>query len=422
MLLRSRRFAPLFVTQFLGAFNDNLYKNALVLLVLFQGFGAVTASGLVVNLAAAVFILPFFLLSASAGQWVDSTDKTRVARVAKWLEVFIAGCGAVALLGGSLALALLALALLGAQSALFGPVKYGVLPQHLRPDELLAGNAWIEAGTFFAILLGTLVAGLLIAAGQGVELVAALVLVVALAGVVVVHLMPPAPSAVSSPAVDLQLLRATCTVLGWARGQALWRPLLGISWFWAFGATVLTQLPLLVREQLAGDAAVVSSLLAVFTCGVGVGSWLAAAVLKRDPQAPVVAAAALDMGLLTGVLVWLAAMVPEGLPLRGPVAFWSDPLTFGIGVCLFGLAAAGGAYCVPLYTAVQRLAPEQRRGQAIAANNIVNSAAMVLAALTGMLVFAVGGTVGQLLALAALLNLPVAWWVWRRRPERTAAL
>lgn len=432
-LLTSRRFGPLFATQFLGAFNDNLYKNALVLLVLYQGFGAVESPGLLVNLAAGLFILPFLLLSASAGHWADSTDKSRIARLSKWLEVLIALLGAAGLLAGSLWLSLVALTLLGAQSALFGPVKYGVLPQHLKADELLAGNAWIEAATFMAILLGTLVAGWLVAGEEAAFRVSGLALLVAVAGLAAVHGMPPAPtlaaiestppaahaSTAAAPTAPRDPLRATAALIRAARGEAVWPVLLGISWFWAFGATVLTQLPVMVRDHMHGDATVVSALLAVFSVGVGVGSAFAAAALRRAPELQVVPAAAMDMALLALLLVWLlpAAAPPGGLvhKLSSLWAWWAAPGSIPIVLTLFALAAAGGAYCVPLYTALQRLATPERRGRAVAANNIINSGAMVAAAGTGTGLAAAGYGAETLLALFAMGNLPVAWWLWRGR-------
>jgi MFS family permease len=444
-LLTSRRFGPLFVTQFLGAFNDNLYKNALVLLVLYQGFGAVTSPGLLVNLAAGLFILPFLLLSANAGHWADNADKARIARVSKWLEVLIALLGAAGLLSGSLSLSLLALTLLGAQSALFGPVKYGVLPQHLGADELLAGNAWIEAATFLAILLGTLVAGWLVAGEDAVWRVGGLALLVAVAGLAAVYGMPAAPPVAAADATAQggggprvgggsaalrNPLRATAALINAARGEPVWPVLVAISWFWAFGATVLTQLPVMVRDHLHGDATVVSALLAVFSVGVGAGSALAAAALRRMPNMPLVPAAALDMAVFALLLVWLLpAASPDGLPANGLLSlagWWAAPGSVGIGLTLFALAVAGGAYCVPLYTALQCLAAPERRGRAVAANNVVNAGAMVAAAGTGAGLAALGSGIETLLGLFALGNLPVAWWLLRgrigvpadRRPRR----
>ena len=430
-LLTSRRFGPLFATQFLGAFNDNLYKNALVLLVLYQGFGAVESPGLLVNLAAGLFILPFLLLSAGAGEWADSADKSHIARITKWLEVIIAGLGAAGLLVGSLWLSLTALMLLGAQSALFGPVKYGVLPQHLHADELLAGNAWIEAATFLAILLGTLVAGWLVAGEDAVWRVSGLVLLVAVAGLAAVYGMPAAPpvwSGAGSESADERSeasvngvapqsrwrpLQATRRLLCAVRGERVWPVLLAISWFWAFGATVLTQLPVLVRDHLHGDATVVSALLAVFSVGVGAGSAAAAAALRRAPDLPLVPAAALDMGVFGALLVWLLPGASSGEPLQDIVGWWSASGSPGITLTLFALAAAGGAYCVPLYAALQRLAAPERRGRAVAANNVVNSGAMVAAAGVGAGLSGVG--VDGLLAVFAVGNLPVAWWLWRHQ-------
>jgi MFS family permease len=419
-LLTSRRFGPLFATQFLGAFNDNLFKNALVLLVLYQGFGAVASPGLLVNLAAGLFILPFLLLSASAGEWADTDDKSRIARLSKWLEMLVVLLGAGGLLAGSLGLSLLALTLLGAQSAVFGPVKYSVLPQHLAADELLAGNAWIEAATFLAILLGTLVAGWLVAGADAALRVSGLTLLVALAGLAAVHGMPAAPpfahagGAATSP-LARNPFRATAELIGAARREPVWPVMLGIAWFWAFGATVLTQLPVMVRDHLRGDATVVSLLLAVFSLGVGLGSALAAAALRRQPGLPVVPAAAVDMALLGLLLVWLLPTADTVAPVQGLAGWLEVPGSTAIMLTLLGLAAAGGAYCVPLYTALQRLPAPERRGRAVAANNVVNAAAMVAAAGAGAAVFAVGYGVITVITVFTMGQLPMAWWLWRSR-------
>lgn len=419
-LLTSRRFGPLFATQFLGAFNDNLFKNALVLVVLYQGFGAVASPGLLVNLAAGLFILPFLLLSASAGEWADTDDKSRIARLSKWLEMLVVLLGAGGLLAGSLGLSLLALTLLGAQSAVFGPVKYSVLPQHLAADELLAGNAWIEAATFLAILLGTLVAGWLVAGADAALRVSGLTLLVALAGLAAVHGMPAAPpfahagGAATSP-LARNPFRATAELIGAARREPVWPVMLGIAWFWAFGATVLTQLPVMVRDHLRGDATVVSLLLAVFSLGVGLGSALAAAALRRQPGLPVVPAAAVDMALLGLLLVWLLPTADTVAPVQGLAGWLEVPGSTAIMLTLLGLAAAGGAYCVPLYTALQRLPAPERRGRAVAANNVVNAAAMVAAAGAGAAVFAVGYGVITVITVFTMGQLPMAWWLWRSR-------
>jgi predicted MFS family arabinose efflux permease len=197
------------------------------------------------------------------------------------------------------------------------------------------------------------------------------------------------------------------------RGERVWPVLLAISWFWAFGATVLTQLPVLVRDHLHGDATVVSALLAVFSVGVGAGSAAAAAALRRAPDLPLVPAAALDMGVFGVLLVWLLPGASSGEPLQDIVGWWSASGSPGITLTLFALAAAGGAYCVPLYTALQRLAAPERRGRAVAANNVVNSGAMVAAAGVGAGLSGVG--VDGLLAVFAVGNLPVAWWLWRHQ-------
>ena len=210
-------------------------------------------------------------------------------------------------------------------------------------------------------------------------------------------------------------MRATVRLLSEVRTEAVWPVLLAISWFWAFGATVLTQLPVVVRDHLHGDATVVSALLAVFSVGVGAGSAVAAVTLRRAPDLPLVPAAALDMALLGGLLVWLLPSAGATIPLLGLADWWAAPGSVAITLTLFALAAAGGAYCVPLYTALQQLAAPGRRGRAVAANNVVNSGAMVAAAGLGAGLGSAGMGVDGLVALFAAGNLPVAWWLYRYR-------
>ena len=275
-LLKTRRFAPFFVTQFLGAFNDNLYKNALVVLLTFHAASWTTlAPEVLTNLAAGIFIVPFFLFSATAGQLADKFDKAKLARLVKVLEMLIMGVAALGFFMHSLTVLLGALFLLGLQSTLFGPVKYAILPQHLREDELVGGNALVETGTFVAILVGTLAGGLLAGAVGHPSWVAFAGLLVAAAGFLASCGIPAAPAPVPGLVVNLNPVSETWRNIGFARqNRTVFLSILGISWFWLYGALFLAQFPVYAKNVLGGNETSVTLLLATFTVGIGLGSML----------------------------------------------------------------------------------------------------------------------------------------------------
>ena len=275
-LLSTRRFAPLFLTQFLGAFNDNLYKNALIVLVTFQSVQWTSLRPeILANLAAGLFILPFFFFSATAGQIADKYDKAKLARLTKVLEVMIMGVAIAGFLLHSLALLLFALFLLGLQSTLFGPIKFAILPQHLREEELVGGNAQVGAGTFVAILVGTLSGGLLAGAGVAPVWIAVAGLGVAVAGYLASRGIPAAPPPAPELTVNPNPLTETWRNIGFAReNRTVFLSILGISWFWLYGALFLAQIPAYGKYVLGGGEAAVTLLLATFTVGIGFGSLL----------------------------------------------------------------------------------------------------------------------------------------------------
>ncbi|MFU8833489.1 MAG: MFS transporter, partial [Wenzhouxiangella sp.] len=277
-LLKQRRFGPFFWTQFSGAFNDNLFKNALILLIAYQGAQLTTGldNNVLINLAAGLFVLPFFLFSATAGQIADKMEKSRLIRAIKVLEIGIMVVAAVALVLGNVWLLLGVLFLLGTQSAFFGPVKYGLLPQHLHEQELVAGNGLVEMGTFVAILLGTIGGGLLIATGAGGPLwVAGSVLLVAVAGYLLSRLIPWTPAVDPGLKINWNVFTETIKIIGFMRAKrAVFLSIIGISWFWFFGALYLTQFPNYTHVILGGNELVGTLLLATFSIGIGLGSIL----------------------------------------------------------------------------------------------------------------------------------------------------
>ena len=275
-LLRERRFLPFFLTQFLGAFNDNLYKNALVVLITFHAATyTALAPDVLVNLAAGIFILPFFLFSATAGQLADKFEKSHLMRLIKLLEIGIMALAATAFALDSLPLMLATLFLMGTQSSLFGPVKYAILPQHLDETELVGGNGVVESGTFVAILIGTIAGGVMIALPGGARWVSVAVLVIACAGYLASRGIPHAAAADTALRINWNPVSQTLRTLGFARAnRTVFLSILGISWFWFYGALLLSQFPGYARSVLGGDEYAVTLLLAIFSVGIGTGSLL----------------------------------------------------------------------------------------------------------------------------------------------------
>ncbi|MDR0576045.1 MAG: MFS transporter [Candidatus Accumulibacter sp.] len=420
-LLRERRFWPLFVTQFLGAFNDNAYKNALVVLLTF-GAAAWTAMPpeVLANVAAGLFILPFFLFSATAGQLADKFDKALLARATKALEIFIVALAGLGFWWHSLSVLLAALFLLGLQSTLFGPVKYAILPQHLAPGELVGGNALVEAGTFVSILLGTLTGGLLAGLDGGVGWIVAICLAVAIGGYWASRRIPEAPAPAPELKIAANPLSETWRCIGFARRErSVFLSILGISWFWAYGALLLAQFPAYTKDVLGGDESLVTVLLAVFSVGIGAGSLLCERLTHRrgKPVEPgLVPIGALGM-VIFGIDLALAS--PGGTP--GAVLPLAGVLGQGgvwrVLADLVMLGVSGGVYCVPLYALVQQRGAVECRARIIAANNILNALFMVLAALGASLFLGNGHGIPRLFLLAAGLHAVVTVYIFSVVPE-----
>lgn len=418
-LLKQKRFAPLFITQFLGAFNDNLYKNALVVLLTFQSAQWTSlAPEIMVNIAAGIFILPFFLFSATAGQLADKYDKAALARLTKLLEILIMLVAAAGFWFSSLSTLMSALFLLGLQSTLFGPVKYSILPQHLKRNELLGGNALVEAGTFVAILIGTLTGGLLAGTGNAPIWIVAGGLLVAIVGYLSSRKIPPAPAPAPELRISLNPITETLRNIGFARqNRTVFLSILGISWFWLYGALFLTQLPGLTKNVLGGDEILVTTLLAIFTLGIGLGSLLCERLSGNQVEIGLVPFGSIGLTLF-GLDLFFAA--PIGLAgeavhslgfLLGHGAVWR------VFFDLFMLGLFGGFFIVPLYALVQMRSAEQSRARIIAANNILNALFMVLGAIAAVILLTAGVSIPTLFAIAALINAAVAIYIYSLVPE-----
>lgn len=418
-LMQAARFKPLFWTQFLGAFNDNLYKNALVVLLTFQSAQWTTMRPeILANLAAGIFILPFFLFSATAGQLADKYDKAWLARQTKLLEVLIMVVAVAGFLMHSLALLMAALFLLGLQSTLFGPVKYAILPQHLREEELVGGNALIEAGTFVAILIGTLAGGLLAGAGLAPVWIALAGLVVALVGYVASRGIPDAAPPAPQLAINPNPLTETWRNIGFARGnRTVFLSILGISWFWLYGALFLAQFPAFGKNVLGGGEGVVTLLLAIFTVGIGVGSLLCERLSAKHVELGLVPFGSIGLTLFGLDIGFASLPLTAGTEVKDVGMLLGEFSTWRIGFDLFMIGLFGGFFIVPLYALVQLRSAPETRARIIAANNIMNALFMVVGAGAAAGLLGAGLSIPALFIVAALCNAAVALFIYGLVPE-----
>jgi len=418
-LLRERRFAPFFWTQFLGAGNDNVYKNALVIFVAFQA-AVLTAlsSNDLVNIAAAVFIAPFVLFSATAGQIADKFEKSRLIRFVKLFEIAIMVVGAIGFYRQDLVLLFLALGLMGVHSTLFGPVKYAILPQHLRPEELVGGNGLVEMGTFVAILLGEIVGGLVIAIKPNGPIIAgAVAIAIAVAGYVVSRSIPITPAVAPELKINWNPFTETARNLRFAYGnRVVWLSMLGISWFWFYGATYLTQFANFTKDVLGGDEHVATLLLAIFSVGIGIGSLLCERLSGRKVELGLVPFGSIGLSLFA-IDLYAASHDLTAQGLTGIEGFLSVRAHWRVAADLVLLGMFGGFYIVPLYALIQERSDPSHRSRIIAANNILNALFMVVSAGAALGLLKAGLSIPALFLATGLMNAVVALYIYALVPE-----
>ena len=418
-LLKERRFAPFFWTQFLGAGNDNVYKNALVI---FVAFHAVTLTSLdpnaLVNLATAVFIAPFVLFSATAGQLADKVEKSRLIRWIKLFEIAIMIIGLAGFWQRDLLFLFAALALMGVHSTLFGPVKYAILPQHLKPEELIGGNGLVEMGTFVAILLGTIAGGLIVAIdGSGPVIAGAVAVSIAVAGYAVSRGVPHTPAVDPGLAINWNPFTETWKNLRFAQGnRVVWLSMLGISWFWFYGATFLTQFAGFARDVLGGNEHVVTFLLALFSIGIGIGSLLCERMSGRRVELGLVPFGSIGLTLFA-VDLWLASRSLHANALAGLDAFLAVPEHWRVAADIVLIGLFGGFYIVPLYALIQERSEASHRSRIIAANNILNALFMVASTGLAWALLKVGLSIPELFLVTAFMNAAVAFFIYGLVPE-----
>ncbi|AXF85628.1 Lysophospholipid transporter LplT [Ephemeroptericola cinctiostellae] len=422
VLLRQRKFLPFFVTQLSGAFNDTLFKSALTLLVTFYAaqYGGLS-SAMASNLIAGVFILPFVLLSATAGQLADKFDKALLMRSIKMFEIVILSLAAFGLMQKVAWLLYLCVFLLGVHSAVFGPAKYAYLPQHLSSKEVVGGNGLVEMATFISILLGSLVAGELVHHGeQGVIVVALLCLVVAVVGYAASRFIPSTP-ALQSLKMNWNPLSETARNLRLAReDMAVFYAMIGISWLWFFGAIFLTHFAPLAKEMLHADERVVTLMLATFSIGIGVGSVLCEKLSRQQLEIGLVPFGAMGMSVF-GIDLYFAidGFVRSGVDsgaLMGLGEFLRHGGSTRLLLDLFLLSLFSGLYSVPLYAMIQTFARPTHRARIVAANNIINALFMIVASVMALVLTQLGSNVAQIIGITALLNVLVAVYIFRLVP------
>lgn len=427
-LLGERRFWPLFGAQALGAFNDQVFKTGFVSLITFRladqhGLNA----GFHNAFAAGLFILPFALFAPTAGQIADGIDKGRMMKWVKAAEIVLMLLAAVAYHLQNLTLLYGLLFLMGTQSAVFSPIKYGILPQYLKPHELIAGNGLIQAATFLAILLGQIAGAKLVLSESGVTIISAVVVLVAVAGWLFSLKTPPAPPlGREAPRVDWFFPRAVWSVVAETRrNKPAFKAIMNIAWFWFLGATYMALVLPFAKESLGADENVSVVLLAAFSIGVALGSAASERLYRGEARVDLAGWAAVGMGVLA-VLLFFAVRAyqgaapleaPSGGALIGPAAFWARDWAWAILVCFVGLAAAAGLYITPLNARMQMAADPEARGRVVAASNVADALLMVLSSVAAMGLIAAGLTHEAIFALVGATGFVAALWVAADAPQ-----
>jgi len=418
-LLGQRRFAPFFTTQFLGALNDNIFRNGLVILVTFQGVLVVGMNhSELANVAGALFILPFFLFSATAGQLADKYEKSMLMRRIKLLEITLMVIAALAFMSGSYVVLLLVLFLMGCQSTLFGPVKYAYLPQQLDTDELIGGNALVEAGTYIAIILGLIVGGATVAVSPDAQtLLGSSLVAVAVFGYLASRQVPQTRAVDPELSISWNAWSETWRIVGYAREKRdVFLAILGISWFWFFGSAMTLQLPAYTLVILNGNESITTALLVAFAVGVGLGSLLCERMSGHRIELGLVPFGSIGLSVFA-IDLYFAQPVAAGTAVSSIGEFLSRPGTLRVLADVMLLGAFGGFYSVPLYALIQQRSERRQLSRIIAANNIINALFMVVASLLSIALLGAGFSIPELFIVLALLNAVVAVYIYTLLPE-----
>jgi 1-acyl-sn-glycerol-3-phosphate acyltransferase len=417
-LIKSRRFGPFFFTQFLGAFNDNVFRQALILLIASGVVGAVEINTQN-NIALAMFILPFFLFSAFAGQIADKFDKAMLIRRIKLAEIMIMLAASIGFFFDAVWFLMGVLFCMGLQSTFFGPIKYSIIPQSLKDEELVSGNALVEMGTFLAILLGS-IAGVVLKMDWAADwVVASAVVGIALLGYVAARSIPSSAPADASLKLNWNIWKETWRIVGYAREvRSVWYSVLGISWFWFLGAAYTTQLKVFSEDYLHGSDGLYAMLLATFSIGIGLGSFLCEKLSGRHVELGLVPIGSIGLSLFSLDLYFSQSALQSTGELLGIGAFLSQPGGWRVVMDLLGIGVFGGFYIVPLFAFVQHRSERKHLSRIIAANNILNALLMVASAITGIVLIGILDiTIPEFFAVLAVANLVVAAFIYTIVPE-----
>ena len=418
-LLGKRRFLPFFVTQALGALNDNLFKQSLILAILYK-LNIEGDRGIWVNLCALLFIVPFFLFSALAGQFGEKYAKDRLIRLIKLGEIAIMVVAAIGFAFDHLALMLVALFAMGTHSALFGPVKYSILPQTLLPEELVGGNGLVEMGTFLAILAGTIGAGIMLSSGNYTVIVSLVIIAVAVLGYLASRAIPSAPADTPQLRLNWNIFSESWATLrlGLNQTPAVSRSVVGNSWFWFVGAIYLTQIPAYAKDWLSGDETVVTLILTVFSVGIALGSLLCEKLSGRKVEIGLVPFGSFGLTVFGLLLWWHSGQMPQNIHANDWLGVLGFSQAWWVLLDILGLGVFGGFYIVPLYALIQSRTSESERARVIAANNILNALFMVVSALVTILLLSVAGlTIPELFLVVSLMNIAVNAYIFKIVPE-----
>lgn len=417
-LLKEKRFLPFFITQALGAFNDNVFKQAFVIMLSYHMFeNLLLESQILVNLAAFLFILPFFLFSAIAGQFADKYEKSKMIRIVKLLETLIMLLACLGFYLNNAYLLLAVLFLMGFQSSVFGPLKYGYLPLHLQREELVGGNALVEGSTFLAILFGTIVAGILIDLQQHALIYLCItILSAAVLGFISSKKIPFTQAVDPELKINWNLIDETIKNIRFARNnKIIFLSILGISWFWFYGAIYLTNIPSYTKETLAGDKSVTTLILAFFCVGIGLGSVISEKLSAGRIEVGLVPIGAFGLSFF-GYHLYLANTASELIPIHNYLEFLKQPGSFNVLFNVVMIGFSGGLYTVPLYAQIQNLADKKHISRLIAGLNIINALFMLVAAIFAIAILQ-KFTIPELFAIISVINFFVAVFIFTKAPE-----
>ena len=427
-LLKHNRFLPIFCTQFLGALNDNVFKNAIVILIAFSLADKMGANGsILVIIAAGIFILPFFLFSATAGQFADKYEKSMLIRRVKIAEIIIMCMASVGFYFMSAPILLTVLFFMGTQSTLFGPLKYSILPQHLLEDELLGGNGMIQMGTYMAILLGTIIGGVLISMNSnegwanGGLYVSIVIVFLATAGWVASRSIPEAAAPEPMLRINWNFITETCRIIKYSReDRTVFWSIIGISWFWFYGATFLSLVPTYTRDVLSADERIATLMLTAFSIGIGTGSLLCEKLSHKQINLGLVPIGAIGLTIFAADLSLIS--LPDIKLSEGNMILTADMFLqyfshWHVLIDLSMIGLSGGLYMVPMYALVQKRSNPCHRSRIIAANNIINAIFMVISAVLMILLISAGIEIPEIFFIVAVLNLMVMVMISRKESE-----